>query len=206
MSLLHQESPQDLDDAARGEELTKGTSHIVWASIAATVLVTIIITIYVISGQKPPAATGQILDVWAHPLHTESSGFDANGASLPQESFDLVLVFTRVRLHNQSQQPLFLYQILTNAELGDGIHSSYAAPKSQYERAFLAYPELAQWKDTSLSPETTIEPGQTVEGSFVTSFRLTREQWDARKGLDYTFGFRYQPKLDLKPQAPVTVR
>ncbi len=206
MSLLHQESPQDLDDAARGEELTKGTSHIIWASIAAVVVVSIAIAVYIIAGEKPPAATGQILEVWAHPLHTQTSGFDASGASIPQESFDLVLVFTRVRLHNQSQQPLFLYQILTNAELPDGIHSSYAASASQHDRAFLAYPEIAQWKSTPLAPETTIEPGQTVEGTFVSSFRLTRQQWESRKSLDYNFGFRYLPSLKLQPQVPVTVR
>lgn len=206
MSLLHQESPQNLDDAARGEEFTKGSSHVVWASVAAAILVTAAIAVYIIAGEKPPAATGEILEVWAHPLHTETSGFDASGASIPTESFDLVLVFTHVRLHNQSQHPVFLYQILTNAELSDGIHASYAASKSQYERAFLAYPELAQWRAPALSPETTINPGQTVEGTFVSSFRLTKQQWDARKSLNYSFGLRYLPSLTLKPKVAVTER
>ena len=46
MSLLQQETPDKVDDAALGEELTKGSSHVVWATIAATVLVTIAIAIY----------------------------------------------------------------------------------------------------------------------------------------------------------------
>ena len=66
MSLLQQDSSK-LDDAARGEELTKGTSHVVWAALAATVIVSIAIAIYVIAGQKPPIATGDIVAVWAHP-------------------------------------------------------------------------------------------------------------------------------------------
>ncbi len=73
MSLLHQNS-RDLDDAARGEELTKGTSHVVWAAILATILVTIAIAVYVIAGEKPPAATAAVEQVWAHPMHSESSG------------------------------------------------------------------------------------------------------------------------------------
>ncbi len=206
MSLLRQESPDTLDDAARGESFTRGTSHVIWASIAATVVVTVAIAIYVIAGEKPPVATGEILDIWAHPMHTESSGFDANGARIPQESFDQVLVFTHARLHNQSRQPVFLYQILTNAMLGDGVHTAYAAPAHDYERVFLAYPELAAWKSTPLAIDATLQPGQTVEGTFVSLFRLSRAEWEARKGLDFEFGIQYQPMLKLNPQVPVTER
>ena len=66
MSLLQQDSTS-VDDAARGESLTRGTSHVVWAAIVATVVVSIAIAIYVIVEQKPPVATGEIVAVWAHP-------------------------------------------------------------------------------------------------------------------------------------------
>jgi hypothetical protein len=206
MSLLHQEPSQELDDAARGESFTRGTSHIVWASVAAAVLVTIAIAVYVISGQKPPVATGEVLDIWAHPMHTVTPAFDASGSPMSQETFDQVLVFTKVRLKNLSKGPLFLHQITTNVTLDDGIHTSYAAMPSQYERIFIAYPNLGQWKGAALSPETSIEAGQTVEGTFVSSFRMTKEQWDARKSLDYSFAFRYQPILTVKPQGSVIDR
>ena len=58
MSLLGQE----VDDAAKGESLTKGTSHIAIAAIVATVVVSIAIAIYVIVGEKPPVANVQILE------------------------------------------------------------------------------------------------------------------------------------------------
>ncbi|HUN83713.1 MAG TPA: hypothetical protein VMU48_05005 [Terracidiphilus sp.] len=204
MSLLHQENQPELDDAARGESLTRGTSHVVWASIAATVIVSVAIALYIIAGQKPPVATGEVVSVWAHPMHTVTPAFDAGGAPVPQDSFDQVLVFTRVRLHNQSKGPLFLHQILTNLTLADGIHSSYAAETSQYDRVFLAYPDLAAWHESSLSPESTLEPGQSTEGTFVSAFRLSKEQWDARKGLNYSFSFRYQPVVTLTPKVAVT--
>ena len=142
MSLLNQETPDEIDDAARGEEFTKGSSHVVWATVVATVLVSIAIAIYVIAGEKPPAITGEIVAVWAHPQHTETSGLDASGAPMPKESFDQVLVFTEVRLHNKGKTPLFLLTILTNATVEDGIHSSYAASQSDYDRVFLAYPGI----------------------------------------------------------------
>jgi hypothetical protein len=203
MSLLRQDSPE-LDDAALGEEFTKGTSHVVWASVSAAILVSIAIAFYFLAGQTPPPATGEIVQVWIHPHHVVTSGLDASGAAMAQSSFDQVLVFAQIRLHNQSKVPLFLHQIMANATLEDGIHTSYAATQSDYERVFLAYSELAKLHSKALSPETTILPGQTQEGTIVSAFRLTKPQWDARKDLNFSFGFRYQPTLILAPHTAVT--
>jgi|SRR5580658_493371 hypothetical protein len=203
MSLLRQDSPQ-LDDAARGEELTKGSSHVLWASLAAAVVVSAVIAFYVIAGQKPPAASGDIEQVWVHPQHTETSGFDANGAPMPKEIADQVYVFALVKLHNQSDKPLFLHNILANVTLDDGIHSSYAATASDYDRVFIAYPNMPVPHGKALAPQTTIDPGQSVEGTIVSAFRLSKAQWDARKDLNFTFGIQYQPSLVLAPHGPIT--
>lgn len=203
MSLLNQDT-EEVDDAARGEEFTKGSSHVIWAAVIATIVVSAAIAIYFIVGQTKPAVTGDVVAVWAHPQHTETSGFDANGAPMPKESFDQVLVFTEVKLHNQSKEPLFLLNVLTNAKLADGIHSSYAASQVDYDRVFLAYPGIPVPHQTPLSLTLELDPGQTVDGTFVSSFRLTREQWDARTDLNFTLNFRYQPGLVLTPHGPIT--
>ena len=202
MSLLQQDSK----DQAPGEAYTRGTSHVVIATVFATVLVSIAIAVYIFMGEKPPASTGEILDVWAHPMHTETSGWDANGAAIPKEEIDQVLLFTHVRLHNQSKQPIFLHQIVANATLNDGIHSSYAATPTDYERIFKAYPQLVPWHATPISPDLTLQPGETREGTFVCSYRLTKADWDARKSLDYSFNFQYLPALVLSPKGAVTER
>lgn len=201
MSLLHQE---EQDDAARGEELTKGTSHVVIASVVASLVVIAAIALYFITGQKPPVATGEVLAVWVHPQHTETSGLDANGSVMPRESFDQVMVFTKVRLHNQSNVRLSLWNIVTNATLDDAVHSSYAATTASYDSIFLAYPNLSVPHGRALSLQTDIEPGQTIEGMFVSAFRVSKQQWDARKALSYTFAFHYQPNLVLTPKVPIT--
>jgi hypothetical protein len=205
MSLLQQDNGP-LDDAARGESFTKGTSHVVIAAVAATILVSLAIAVYVIAGQKPPVVTGEILSVTAHPIHTETSGFDANGAPVPRETFDQVYVFAQVRLHNQSSHPVLLWSIAANAQLPDGIHSSYAASASDYERIFLAYPKMPVPHDTALRPDATLDPGQTVEGSVVSAFKLSKQDWDARRDLSFTFAFRYQPNLVLVPHLAVIDR
>jgi hypothetical protein len=203
MSLLQQDSDQ-IDDAAKGEELTRGTSHVIWAAVAATVVVSIAIAIYVIAEQKPPISSGVVLAVWAHPQHTTTSGLDASGAPIPQQNVDQVFVFTKVSLKNQSDHPIILNNVMTNVTLDDGIHSSYAANKGDYDRLFVAYPDLTVPHGPGISPlNTEIDPGQTVEGEVVSAFRITKQQWDARKKVDYTFSFRYQPNLLLTPQLPV---
>src|ERR1700677_789174 len=205
MSLLRQDSTK-LDDAALGEELTKGSSHVVWAGLAAAVVVSAAIALYFIWGQKPPAASGEIEQIWVHSQHSESSGFDANGAPMAKEAFDQVYVFALVKLHNQSKEPLFLHNVMTNATMDDGIHSSYAATVSDYNRVFLAYPDMPVPHGKPLSPQSTINPGQTVEGTIVSAFRLTQEQWGARKDLNFSFGIQYHPDLVLVPTVPITVQ
>lgn len=206
MSLLQQDTTE-LDDAAKGEEFTKGTTHLVKAVIISTIALSIAAFIYVYSNEKPPVATGEILNVWAHPLHTETSGFDANGAPMAKESFDQVFVFSQVRLHNQSSGPLFLINVLTNMTGQDKISSSYAANKIDYDRFFVAYPDTQIPHGPALSPlDTVIQPGQTVEGTVVSAYQMTKQEWDARKGLDLTFSFRYQPSLKIIPKVPVIDR
>jgi hypothetical protein len=202
MSLLQQESK----DQAPGEAYTRGTSHVIIATVVATVLVSIAVAVYIFMGEKPPAAAGEIIDAWAHPMHTETAGYDANGAAIPKEEIDQVLLFTHVSLRNQSKQPIFLHQIMANATLADGVHTSYAATPTDFERIFKAYPQLAQWHATPISPDLTIQPGKTKEGTFVCSFRLAKADWDARKSLDYSFNFQYLPALTLSPKGQIIER
>ena len=56
----------------------------------------------------------------------------------------------------------------------------------------------------SLPLSLTLDHGQSVDGTFVSSFRLTKQQWDARKDLNFTFAFQYQPSLVLTPHSAIT--
>jgi hypothetical protein len=207
MSLLQQDTT-GLDDAAKGEEYTKGTTQLGKAVIVATIALSIAAFVYIYANRTTPMATGEILNVWAHPIHTQTSGFDANGAPMAKEDFDQVFVFTKVRLHNQSKATLFLVNVLTNYTAPDGnITMSFAANKMDYDRIWVAYPDLPIPHGPALSPlDTVIEPGQTVEGTVVSAYKMKKQDWDARKGLDLTLHFRYQPSLTLTPKVPVVDR
>lgn len=202
MSLLQQDS-QEQDDAARGEEFTKGTSHVLLASVIAAVVVSIAIFLYVKLGEKPMPAAGEVISVSAHMMHRETPGLDASGAPMAKDVFDQVLVFAHAKLHNQGKQPLFMHEITANLTMDDGVHISYAAPPSDYDRLFKVYPELASFRGTPLPIDLTLQPGESAEGDFVSSFRLSKQEWDARKGMDFTFAFRYQPLLKVTPAGAV---
>jgi hypothetical protein len=203
MSLLRQEPGQEIDDAALGESFTKGSSHVVWATVIAVVVVSLIIAFYVWTGQKRPVISGEIVQVWAHPRHVQTSGFDAAGAAMAVDSFDEVLVFAHIKLENQTKDPLFLQDIMANATLEDGILSVSSGNAAQYEEVFIAYPELAALHSIPLSPRTIIEPGQKLDGNAFWAVRRTKQEWDARKDLNFTFRFQYQSSVTLAPHTPV---
>src|ERR1035437_5494599 len=167
MSLLHQDSPEEIENAALGEEFTKGSSHVVWASIPAAILVTVIITVIVFVSRKEPVAVGQIIQVWAYPRHGETPGIDANGDPMAKVSFDQVLLFAHLKLKNQSKVPLQLRSILANVKPpADGIPLSVSAGSvAQFEEALLAYPDLEAVRGNAFPTNRLIQPGESIEGN-----------------------------------------
>jgi hypothetical protein len=129
---------------------------------------------------------------------------DANGVQAQAEQFDQVLVLANVRIHNQSKAPIVLREMLTNATFEDGIHSSYVATSTDYDRIFVAYPELNGLHSKTLSRQTVIQPGQTVEGQLISSFQVSKAQWAARKDMNWTIQFKMHPDLVLTPKGPIT--
>ncbi len=202
MSLLPHETGEEIDDAARGESFTRGTSHVVLAAVLAAILVTIAVAVYVVTGEKPPLATGEILQTWISPRHVETSGMDANGDPVARQSFDQVLIFAHVKLHNQSAYPLHLEDVLANVRRPDGLLSISAGNVGQFQEALAAFPDLAALGAAPLPPLATIEPGQTVDGIAFWAVRMKKKEWDACRILNFTFEFHYQPSLVLAPRAP----
>jgi hypothetical protein len=206
MSLLNFESREETDDAARGESFTKGTGHLIWAALAAAVVVSAAIAVLFASGHKPPIVTGEIVQVWAHPSHVETSGFDANGDAMEKQSFDQVLLFAHIRLKNQAQGPLHIEDIVANARAADGIDSISAGGPAQFEEVFVVYPELTALHTTGLSPRATVPAGQSVDGTVFWAIRMSKQQWDARTDLNFTIKLQNQPSLVLAPHNAIIVQ
>jgi hypothetical protein len=206
MSLLElkDESLHTQDPAHEGEDYAKGSSYILWASLAAFVVVTVGITLFLLSVRKPPVAAGEVTQVWAHAVHTLNTPMDANGVQTAGEVFDQVLVFGQVRVRNQSDQPIVLREMMTNVTLPDGPRSSYVAGPNDYSRIFIGYPELAGLRSKTLVRETVIKPNEVLDGMVVSAFHVSKEDWAKRKDLSFTFQFKFHPDLVLTPTGPIT--
>lgn len=206
MSLLQiQNDPvHEHDASSEGEDLAKGSSYLVWTTLAAFVVVTIGCVLFWMAIHRPPIAAGEVVQVWAHGVHTINTPIDANGVQSAGEVFDQVLVFAVLHIRNQSDKPIILKDLLTNATFDDGIHSSYAATALDFDRIFIAYPNLKKLEATPLLRDTVIAPGQTLAGEVISSFHVSQAQWAARKDLNFTVSLKFHPDLVLVPNGPVT--
>jgi hypothetical protein len=203
MSLLHQESLEEIDDAARGEEFTKGTSHVVWAGVVAAVLVTIAVAVYVMPGKSRPwpaersSRCGLIRstrrDLGARrQRRNHGQGELRPGAGLcPRQAAQ------------PEQGAALLEDMLANVKLDDGIHSVSAGDASQYERVFARLSRDARARTARRSRRTPPSTRPDRGGDRLLGFPHDKQQWDARKDLNFTFAFQYQPSLVLAPHTAV---
>jgi len=191
------------EDRPSGEDYAKGSSYLLWAVLAAFVVVTVGITLFLLANRQPPVSAGEVSQVWAHEVHMLNTPTDANGVQTAGEVYDQVLVLANVRVRNQSDKPIVIRELLTNVTLEDGPHSSYAASATDYERIFIAYPELRGLHSKTLTRDTVIAPGQVLDGMLISAFHASKEQWAAHKDLSFSIQFKFHPDLVLVPTTPV---
>ena len=122
MSLLQiQNDPvHEHDASSEGEDLAKGSSYLLWTTLAAFIVISAGLIGFWLAIHRPPVAAGEVTQVWAHEVHTLTTPIDANGVRAASEQFDQVLVIAEARIHNQSDKPIVLKDMLTNATFEDG--------------------------------------------------------------------------------------
>jgi len=167
--------------------------------LAAFVIVVLAIGAYFYFGEKPPVAAGEIMHLTAYPIHRVSNAALAAtpNAAKVENTFDQIIIVADVRLHNQSQGPLFVSDMSALLELPSEEDHSLAANASDYNRVFIAYPELLPMKREPLLRDTTIPQGATADGQLIFNYPITKDQWDQRKSLDITISFLHQKDLVL---------
>ena len=95
------------------------------------------------------------------------------------------MVLLQVTLHNVSGKTLYIKSITANLKTDQDLSDNAASP-SDYDRYFIAYPDLKEHSTQPLVVETKIAPGAEQKGSVLVSFPVTKEQFDARKDLNVT--------------------
>ncbi len=186
MTLLANDRPSESRGVLRG------------AVIASSVAILLAAILWLVA-QRPPVVEGSVTRLWIHPMHGAFPRKDAAGVVQAPETFNQVLVLAQIHLHNRSSHAVILSHLLTNLQLPDGEDSSYAATATDYDRIFVAYPELAPLRTQPLVPDTVIAPGASVDGMIVSSFQLSDERWKQQSGMNFEIDLRMHPALMLKP-------
>jgi hypothetical protein len=168
--------------------------------VIAAIAVSIAIGLYVYFGQKPPVASGEVLATTVYPVHTliNNGGGSDNGMAGTSESYDQLLVLSKLRIRNQTDIPLFMQDIGLAIKLPDGTEQrNVVAGDKDMDRVFQAYPSLSYLRAPPIPRDATLAPGQFVEGLAIFNFPITKEQWDKLQTANVVVSFMHQKNLEL---------
>jgi hypothetical protein len=169
--------------------------------VIAAIVVSIALGLYVYLGQRPPVAAGEVLQTTVYPVHTvinNSGGIAQEGMAGSSESYDQVLILTKIKIRNQTDIPLFLQDISSAIKLPDGSEQeNVAASDRDVDRVFQAYPSLSYLRAASIPRDITLTPGQSAEGLAIFNYPLSKEQWGKLPTANVVVSFMHQKNLEL---------
>jgi hypothetical protein len=175
----------------------------------ALVVMAVLIWAFFYYGEAALVHTGQVDSLTVYPIHHElaNKGNPQRGVNGGTEQYNELIVLAGVSVTNTSKKPLTLLDMQANVLLpGNKAINSLAASTPDIPRIFEAYPGLDALRAHPLLRDTVIAPGQTVEGQLIFNYPLTKQQWEARQGLDVTIQFVQQTSdlhINLKGNATV---
>jgi hypothetical protein len=167
--------------------------------IIAAIAVSVAIGLYVYLGQKPPVASGTVLTVNLYPVHTlVNSGGGTDGMQGTGEYYDQLLILAKIKVTNQTNIPLFLQDISSAIRMPDGSEqTNVTAGDKDMDRVFQAYPSLSYLRTDSIPRDTTLNPGQSVQGLTIFNYSITREQWNTLQSAKVVVSFMHQKNLEI---------
>jgi len=138
---------------------------------AAPVAIALLVVAFVVGviaylNRAKPVAQGGIDAVY----FSEPAGM-TNGMALLQ-----------VTLRNVGSKTLYIKNIKVNLKTDQELSDAAASP-TDYDRYFMAYPDLKEHATQPLVVEMKIPSGGEQKGTVLVSFPVTKEQFDARKEL-----------------------
>ena len=184
-----------------GETITSKAWFPVIVAIAVAVLAAAGVFAWLYT--RPALQTGKVLSVNVYPIHRELgtgpvNGSRTEGVAGQPDIYDEMIVLADVEIKNQTDIPLFLHDMSGVVHLPDEDQRSLAVSGRDFEKVFIAYPDLKQFEKAPLPRDLTLTPGQQVEGMVIYSYPISKAQWDSRTGMDLTFTFLHQKPLVLQ--------
>jgi hypothetical protein len=181
--------------------------HPVVAALIAVALVVAIVGGYVWVNTKPPVHDGALVSIVTYPIHRElSTGTALGGLAGQKDIYDEEIVLTNVRIRSTADIPLFLHDMWADVTLADGTtEHSTGASTQDYHDVFVAYSALAPKQTTAVLRDTTVKPGEEIDGQMIFHYPITGQQWDQRKDFKVYVSFLHQKDLVLPASAATPV-
>ena len=160
-----------------------GFGRIALRVIAAAILASALVAGWFYFGQRKPIASGDVARITLYPIHNAmSGGAGEQGMAGQSQSYDQLIVFTQIHVHNLSKAPITILELQGNVTMQDATEStSLAASQNDTNRLSGAYPQLSPLRMDPLLRNTVIQPGQTAEGMLVFNYSMNKAQWEQRK-------------------------
>ncbi len=135
-----------------------------------------------------------------YPVHTliNNGGGGDTGMAGTAEYYDQLLILAKVKIRNQTNIPLFMQDISAAIKMPDGSEQvNVTASDKDIDRVFQAYPSLSYLRTASIPRDTTLSPGQSVQGLVIFNFPITKEQWDTLQTAKVVVSFMHQKNLQI---------
>jgi hypothetical protein len=109
-----------------------------------------------------------------------------------------VLATVQLTLKNLTDKPLKLRNVNISVQTDKGEFNDDFASVANFQRYFQAFPELQQHSIEGLPYDLIIPPGNQVSGSVIVSFPISKQDFDARRGLSANVSFYGHPMVAIK--------
>lgn len=173
-------------------------SYFPWKPVVvAFIVATVAVAAYFYIGRVPDPYSAKLVSLNVYPIHRDyKSPTTVQGIGGQNETYDEVLVLADVRINNISKKvPLYLNDMSANVELPDETQRSSAVSASDFDKLFIVYPDLKQYQKPMLLRDTTIQPGQSVEGLMIFSYQINQQQWQSATAMNINVHFIHQKPL-----------
>jgi hypothetical protein len=150
--------------------------------IIALVLVAVALAAIVWFFRATPVASGSIDEAYAVDVPNQGT----------------VLATVQLTLKNLTEKPLKLRNVNITVQTDKGEFNDDFASVANFQRYFQAFPDLQQHSIEGLPYDLIIPPGNQVSGTAIVSFPISKQDFDARRGLSANVSFYNHPMVVIK--------
>ncbi len=160
-------------------------------------LATLVAAFFVFSHFFPSAAI-EVQHVRTNLLPTHTVYKSQSIVLGPDQAQDVLFVATTVRVENKLRMPISLDGFTLTMLNPEGAElTARAIQKQDLASVELSFPALRPLTGVPLLPETSIAPGQSVEGTLLFSLQAPQAVWNTRKSAAVRIDLYHQPSASV---------